>query len=414
MKRAGYAILVVAFIIRAASAYLYPLSNRLFSDMANYSKIAEDLLTGTWRPTHFFQPIGFPFVVAFFKLAFRNWTQALAVYQSIIGAASVWLMWKAAEKSFGPRVGFAALVVGAFHVQWLGFNLFAISENTFAFLLSLLLWVSLKVVQQPSYAWSAAWGVVFIAAMWIKSTHVFLAPLFVLGILHWKRQPWSAALKMVAPIVAVICAGLVLHGALAYRTIGTFQLTASAGGLNFIEGKCPSKVNRDSAGNQWFSPLYSQLDMFQRKQWDRPFIDSAYFMREGLRCIRNDPFVLVQSLENIPFLFVGNFAWPLDQLSVRPIIRLYELFFSIALVAGLLVCLRSCWPASNRRYDLFLVWGAPILGLFICVYVFKSEIRFRVPFDVYFIPLAVRGWMSIIFSSSPAQPSESRLTPSIN
>ena len=173
MKGAGYAILAVAFIIRAASAYLYPLSNRLFSDMGNYSNIAEDLLTGTWLPTHFFQPIGFPFVVAFFKLAFRNWTQALAVYQSIIGAASLWFMWKAAEKSFGPRVGFAALVVGASHVQWLGFNLFAISENTFAFLLSLLLWVSLKVVERPSYAWSAAWGVVFIAAMWIKSTHVF-------------------------------------------------------------------------------------------------------------------------------------------------------------------------------------------------------------------------------------------------
>ena len=118
--------------------------------MGNYSNIAEDLLTGTWLPTHFFQPIGFPFVVAFFKLAFRNWTQALAVYQSIIGAASLWFMWKAAEKSFGPRVGFAALVVGTFHVQWLGFNLFAISENTFAFLLSLLLWVSLKVVERPS------------------------------------------------------------------------------------------------------------------------------------------------------------------------------------------------------------------------------------------------------------------------
>jgi hypothetical protein len=154
MTGAGYAILAVAFIIRAASAYLYPLSNRLFSDMGNYSNIAEDLLAGTWLPTHFFQPIGFPFVVAVFKLAFRNWTQALAIYQSII--------------------------------------------------------------------------------------------------------------------------------------------------------------------------------------------------------------------------------------------------------------------TSNRRYDLFLVWGAPILGLFICVYVFKSEIRFRVPFDVYFIPLAVRGWMSIIASSSPALPGESRLTPSIN
>jgi hypothetical protein len=29
--------------------------------------------------------------------------------------------------------------------------------------------------------------------------------------------------------------------------------------------------------------------------------------------------------------------------------------------------------------------------------VFKSEIRFRVPFDVFFMPVALSGWTSIVF-----------------
>jgi hypothetical protein len=77
------------------------------------------------------------------------------------------------------------------------------------------------------------------------------------------------------------------------------------------------------------------------------------------------------------------------------------LFFSIFLVAGLVVWMRSCWPADRNRADVLLIWGAPIAALFICVYVFKSEIRFRVPFDVYFIPLAVQGWT--LLSGIPGQ-----------
>ena len=390
--RAGYLVLAVALILRVGSEYLHPLSDRLYSDMGNYSVIASDLMAGIWRDTHFFQPIGFPFIVLLFKRMFADWPQALAIYQSVIATASLWFVWKSAERAFGPQVGLASLVIGAVHVQWLAFNLFLLSENTFAFLLSVLLWVSLKVVERESYVWSAIWGLVFIAAFWIKGTHVFLGPLFVLGILYWKEWSRPAITKIALPIAAVTTAGLLIHGGLTYRTLGTFQMSASAGGLNLVEGKCPIKDNIDARGHRWFSPLYFQLGMSEQRQWDRPFTDSAFFMREGLRCIQNDPLVLVQSLENIPFLFIGNFGWPADQLRVRALIRLYELFFSIFLVAGLVVWLRSCWPADRNRADVLLVWAAPIAALFICVYVFKSEIRFRVPFDVYFIPVAVQGW----------------------
>jgi hypothetical protein len=309
-------------------------------------------------------------------------------------------MWDAATKSFGPRVGLLALVIGALHVQWLAFNLFAMSENTFTFLLSVLLWVSVKAVRRESYVWSVLWGLVFSAALWIRSLHVFLVPLFILGILAWKRPVLPAIRRFVVPISVTVAAGLLLHGALAYQTIGLFQMTASAGGQNFVEGKCPAKNNVDSAGQRWGGPLYAQLGMFESKQWDRPFIDSAYFMREGLRCIQNDPFVLIQSLENIPFLFIGNFSWPATQLRVAPFIRLYELFFSMFLVTGFLVWLRSCWPL-RAAYEHILIWLVPMLALFLCVYVFKSEIRFRVPFDVYFIPVAVQGWRIILLNRGP-------------
>jgi hypothetical protein len=40
------------------------------------------------------------------------------------------------------------------------------------------------------------------------------------------------------------------------------------------------------------------------------------------------------------------------------------------------------------------VWALPLAALCLCVYVFKSEIRFRVPFDVWFIPMAFDGWLA--------------------
>src|SRR5688572_22433239 len=135
MNRLGYIVLGFAFIVRAASTYVSPVTHRLYSDMGNYATIADELMAGAWKPAHFFQPIGFPFVLYFFKANFANWPQAFGIYQSILATISLWFLWKSAEKSFGPRVGLASLVVGALHLQWLAFNLFALSENTFAALL---------------------------------------------------------------------------------------------------------------------------------------------------------------------------------------------------------------------------------------------------------------------------------------
>ena len=236
----------------------------------------------------------------------------------------------------------------------------------------------------------------FIAAFWIKGTHVFMGPVFLLGFLGWRRWSWQAVSRVAVPLSTVVAVGLLLHGMLTYRTIGAFQMSASAGGLNFVEGKCPIKRNTDVDGSSWFSPLYAQLGYRERKTWDRPFTDSSFFMREGLRCIQDEPFVLVQSLENIPFLFVGNVLWPATTISVAPYVKLHGVLWGYVLIAGLVAWCRSCWPVRADDWPVVLTWAVPILALFLCVYVFKSEIRFRVPFDVFFIPVALKGWASIL------------------
>jgi len=298
------------------------------------------------------------------------------------------------------------LLVGAVHVPWLALNLFALSDTTLAFLLSMLLWLSVKVLERDSYGWSALWGLAFIVAFWIKGTHVFMGPLFLVGFLGWRRWSGRAISRVAVPVSTVVALGLLLHGVLTYRTIGTFQMSASAGGLNLVEGKCPLKINVDSEGATWFSPLYVQLGYSDSgtMTWERPFTDSGYFMRQGLRCIQDDPLVLVQSLENIAYLFVGNVLWPANTVSAAPYIRLHGVFWGCFLIVGLVVWCRSCWPVRADDWAVLLAWAVPIVSLFLCVYIFKSEIRYRVPFDIFYIPVALQGWASMLIFSRRHRP----------
>src|ERR1051325_8231436 len=160
-----------------------------------------------------------------------------------------------------------------------------------------LVWASLEVVERPTVRWSALWGLVFVVAFWVKGTHAFLGPLFLLCVLVWRRWSRDALVTIALPISLVVGAGLTAHGVLSYQTTGTFRISAAAGGLNFVEGKCPSKRNYDPTGLTWLSPVYLQLGMTSSKMWDRPFTDSTYFMKEGLKCIGHDPLVLVQSFD---------------------------------------------------------------------------------------------------------------------
>jgi dolichyl-phosphate-mannose-protein mannosyltransferase len=389
-------LLLAAFLVRLAAIYIHPIRDSLYSDMGNYMLIADELRGGgPWKATHFFQPIGFPSIAVVFKSLFTDWATALGLFQTLLSTATAAVVWRCAHLSFGPRVGMLALLVAAFHVPWVMLSTVALPETTFTFLLAVLLWLTLRVLEHASTGWSALWGLVFLLAFIVKGSHAFFGPMFLLGFLAWRGWSRQAVQKVALPISAVVGAGLLLHGALAYRAIGSFEMISTEGGLNFVEGKCFYKQNFDSTGAGWYSPLYTQLGRAAVKKWDRPFTDHRYFMNEGLKCIRRNPRVLATSLEGIPFLFVGNTLWPATQFPTAPFTRAYDLVFGVLLAIGLGLGYKQMWPLTERTYWLFIAWALPFLGLCLTVYVFKSEIRFRVPFDVWLIPVAVSGWTAL-------------------
>lgn len=394
MRYAGAVLLLLVAGIAARLGYVlfvHPPAMSVYSDMANYVQIADDIVQGVWRLSHFFQPLGYPLLLAGLKTVSTDWMYLLGWVHIAASGLTLALVWRVSTLSFGRRVGLLSLGVAALHLPWIIYAGFALSETLFTLLLAVLALCSWRVATKLRTVDAALWGAVFFLALLLKGTHIFVVVFFLLGLLLWKaRRSWKAA----AAISIVVWSGLIAHGFITQSSVGVFQMTASAGGLNFVEGKCPIKDNADSVGYSWLSPLYHHLGKHEKKYWDRPFTDSGYFLAEGLACVRDNPLVLLQSLESIPFLFVGNWMWPAGNLAFADWLRIYEMVFAFFSIGGLGAFAVLATRRTVTAADL-LTWVVPLLGLITCVYIFKSEIRFRIPFDVWIIPLAAKGWVDL-------------------
>jgi len=70
----AYAAILLGCVVRILYVQCFnPMENFMFSDMANYVQVADLIQKGDWRATHFFQPIGFPYLILFLKSNFSNW-----------------------------------------------------------------------------------------------------------------------------------------------------------------------------------------------------------------------------------------------------------------------------------------------------------------------------------------------------
>lgn len=401
LRRVNVAIFVtpllfcLAIVLRAFYVLKGPvLSSEIFSDMKMYINISNDIGNDVWKTTHFFQSIGYPLIISFIRKLTSHTAVVITSLQALASLVVVACMYQLTKESIGKKTAQFSLFIGAVHLPWILYGNFALPETFFTMFLSLCALLSLKIVRQEGRVvlYSRLWGLFFIAAFWLKGTHALWGPLFLLSLLVLHR---FRSIKSVFAIGVVVAIGLTMHGLFSYSKIGKFQLSSSTSGLNFIEGKCPEKRNIDSLGYSWQSPLYYQMEMHKAKTWDRPFTESGYFFKEGVKCIARDPFVLVQSFESIPFLFYGNQMWPFNRKAFARYVRLYELIFTVFLVTGLCVFLAT-FRRRNGSAEEFIVWVIPVIAIFLCVYIFKSEIRYRVPYDIWFIPIAVYGWLLLL------------------
>jgi len=361
--------------------HVHPPETAVFSDMGGYVQRAFEITHGHFDPIHFFQPIGYSLWIALCRWAAGGGWWLLKLSHVALVSSSIYLGWRTARRLLPRRFDLLALFLMCIHFQWIALASFALSETLFTFFVTLLMWSAVAWSAKPTLRLAALVGVAFAAGFYVKGSAAAFPPLLVAWAIA-RALPATASLRRLAPHFVVMGSAAIfvagLHGAFAYAKYGQFKLGADAGGLNFVEGKCPSKHNFDSAGYHWLSPLFAYLGETESKHWPVPFSNQSYYWREGWKCVHADPAVLLTSFRYVYYLFAGNPLWPVEDRRSHVEERVYETFFARVVVPFFVVGI----IAALCRWRTPLAVPALIyLALFVTAWLFKSELRFRVPFD---------------------------------
>ena len=365
---------------------LHPMEGAIYSDMGGYINTARQITNGEYLLIHFFQPIGYPLWVSFWRdIAGGGWGW-LKLTHVIFVVLSVYFGWQIARRLLPPRWDIAALLLLSTHIQWAQMASFAMPEALYTFLITLLVWFSVRWAEGGRASDAIFIGLLFGVGFFVKGSAVFFPPLLLLwSILRIARHevPMRLTLNHLAVMALCALAVALAHGTYSQMKYGQFKLGADNGGLAFIEGKCKEKHNFDSVGGSWLSPLHFYLGETDEKHWDVPFSNQAYYWRQGWECIKENPVVVFTSLRYIYYLFTGNPAWP-----ARVEETYYEAWFTIIIlplfIVGILAACRH-WDKSVIVPAMFL------LSLFLLSWIFKSELRYRVPFDAIVMVYATLG-----------------------
>jgi 4-amino-4-deoxy-L-arabinose transferase-like glycosyltransferase len=365
---------------------LHPMETAIFSDMKGYFLRAEQIAKGHYDLHHFFQPIGYPLWMSFWReLAGGEWV-LLKLSHVMLVTLSAFLGWRTARLVVPPKLAIAVLFLLCLHIQWLALASYALSETLFTFFITGLIWSSVRWAVNDQKRDAMLAGMFFGLGFYVKGSAVFFPPvLLVWSLLRAHHQKKSLRNTVGHLAIMGVCALAVAlsHGVFSQINYGQFKLGAEAGGLNFVEGKCPEKHNIDNEGAHWLSPLHNYLGETLEKHWDVPFSNQAYYWRQGWECVKSNPAVMLTSVRYIYYLFTGNPLWPVGAREA-----FYEGWFTVVVLPLLLIGLLT----ASRHWDQpIFVPALLLLSLFLVVWIFKSELRFRVPFDAIVMIYAVLG-----------------------
>jgi 4-amino-4-deoxy-L-arabinose transferase-like glycosyltransferase len=374
-------MLFIAFVLRFWAVMIaHPAEYEITSDMAVYYYRGQEILAGKYDVNQLFQPLGFT-LWSMWMRALGGWT-LLKWSQIFISMVTVVITFLFAKKIFGKTASLIALTLACLHTPWIFLSSFHLSENIFAFTIMLLLVATTFALETWSSLWFFGAGLSFALAFYFKGTLALFIPFFTAWMFWTYRDRWRDVFKKLS-FMAVGCMMLVgPHLFWTAQHYGRPYLGPTAGGLNFVEGKCPSKNNIDSLGISWQSPLFGALNEIVTKKWDRPFADENYYWREGFKCVQENPVILLVSFRYIYHLFFGNNLWPVGHTPMRLVDTPWTDFFDFILLP---LCLWGLILLRKSKRPDQIVMSLMIISVFAIVWVFKSENRFRVPFDGLFL-----------------------------
>jgi hypothetical protein len=385
----------------------------IYSDMGLYVGLARRIVAHVplTAPdvTH---PLGYSMLLAFLMSGASSMARAIdfqLVITCLVPLAIGLLGWAA----YGRRTGLLAVVFSSVYFPFIEYGALFLSEIHFIFWLALAfagLFAARRAERRGvALALALGGGLALSVATSLKSVALPAAVLFFAadGLASLLARPTPRApaewLTRLRPLllrgVLVVVAAAPLLGALARvctHANGSFCVTGNKMGSDFLLGHY-GRV----ADIEWISENHSQFrfgspgallrhyDEHARVNFS--MTDGAANKAEAWRWIGKHPGeAIVLSLDHIYDTFFGATMWPTLNSGSWPYANLSQYAFIVfLLVPTVLACARvgkrGLRGALTSRTALVM---APIVALAITVAIATGEVRYRIPFDIFFIAIA--------------------------
>jgi 4-amino-4-deoxy-L-arabinose transferase-like glycosyltransferase len=438
---AQLALVAVAYVVGVVLRIHYVLDIQrpqdfVYADMRLYVELAPRLATNSdplmpWDVTH---PLGYPLFLTFLRGADGSLSTAVGVQIfmcCLIPLAVGLLGWKA----FGKQTGLAAVVFSSFYFPFIEYAGYYLSEIPFILSLTLA-FVAFFAARDTrrlglSLVLAAAGGFALSIAMAFKSVALMGALAFfaadALAIVLVRRAGAAPLLARLRPwlmrgaVTAVAALPLLvpLANLCTKANKGRFCVTGNKVGSDFLLGHYGRIADiawglEDGHGFQFGSPSswLRHYDVHEKVPF--PMTDNAQNAAEAWKWIFAHPFeAVVLPLDHLYDAFFGQTIWPTFNGPRWAYAQLSQYAFIFLLfVPAVLVCaqvLKRGWRATlTSRAALVL---APVAALCFTLAIATGEVRYRIPFDIFFIVLACAYATDEALSRDAVPAAEAELRP---
>lgn len=398
-------LLFVVFPVAVLIKYLFifkvhPLEKYIFSDMMSVKMRAINFIQGTTTPYDSLNPPAQHLLTVLSWSLFADKYTLVKIVHFAAGIFTPILVYKYCKNFLGRNIANASLFIFLFHYPLLTLNGLLLPETIYTLILATLCYLLIKSHYPWSIIDSISIGLVIGFSLWWKGNLIFFIPL----LLIWQMarsikfkdnrlQLKSLIKNSWAPLLITISIILASLSFYHWHYNKKLTLIASQSGFVFTSAICPERITSDKYGVIFQSPTYAQLREQTRINYSVPFYESSFFWKRGFKCLKDNPMVIFTKLRHIQHLFLGVELWPSNQTIMLKYLRWYQNIFNIFLLPGILIGLLLAFKSKLQTSFIPILL---CLSLFILGAIFPMEIRYRIPFDVIFIPLGVWGWNNIL------------------
>jgi hypothetical protein len=413
-------VYLVGIVLRAKyTIHVHPPASFVDSDMYLYVSLARRLLaTGTTGPWDVMLPLGFPAFLAVMLSDGDSLVRA-GYAQMVVGCLVPGAVGLLGAAAFGRRAGMLAVVVASLYFPFIEYGALFLTEIHFT------LWMALAFAaffgairarrRAVSFGFAAAGGVALSVAISMKNVGLLAALAFFAAeaVALFLARPANGSTATVPPprrwaalrpwlargaLVALGAAPLlgVMSKVCTSANRGSFCFSGNKPAADFLLGHYGRIVRldwaRDAGHDAGFGSPGSVLRSYganARVGW--VITDNAANAAEAWRWIAAHPSeAVVLSLDHVYDTFFGAAMWPSFGHDSWPYAHLSQYVFVVLLFIPTLAACRRAARGGARAFltSRTALVLSPIAALAFTVAIATGEVRYRIPFDIFFIVTA--------------------------